>query len=121
MISNIVSHTSRYNQEIIGYTFTMNDNQKIRLKISAEKNCCEKFGVYVDSPVESFIGAKYQGIDVGPVEPIDGEEEEKSRQIIIHIHTDMGTISIRFYNIHNGYYKHDVSISYFGTSYYVYL
>lgn len=104
----------------MGYTFIMSDPEKnIQLKISSEKNCCEKFGVFTDANMLDFIGAEYEEISVGDIIKMEGEDCNNSLQITIKITTNKGAINILFYNIHNGFYKHDIKISYYHKNYYI--
>ena len=116
----------------LGYIFTMSDESKnITCKIENYHRCCEKWGVHtmnlsihsgdkeLFSGVETkentklllndFIGAEYISVNIGKVN-IDRETYDYTVTIEIYIHTSKGIINIQFYNIHNSYYEHDVSI-----------
>ena len=94
----------------LGYHFQMSDESKnITLTICNSKNCCEEYGVYTNSDMNSFIGATYNFIDIKNVSNYEGSDDV-SHDLKIYIHTDRGIIYIQFYNSHNGYYTHDVYI-----------
>jgi hypothetical protein len=59
--------------------------------------------------LNDFIGAEYISVDIGKVNT-DRETCDYTVTIEIYIHTSKGIINIQFYNIHNSYYEHDVSI-----------
>lgn len=83
---------------------TKEEDNSINVKISNALHCCEEFGISItdESNIDQFIGAEYLSVDIGEI--IDGEYIE------INIHTSQGTINIKVYNMHNGYYSHDVYI-----------
>jgi hypothetical protein len=93
----------------LGYTFVMDDVSKnITCKIENGPICCEKFGVHTLSTMRDFIGAEYNSLNVGEMHR---EEYDYMSTVDVHIQTNRGTITIQFYNEHNGYYSHDVSVS----------
>lgn len=93
-----------------GYTFTMSDTSKnITCKIENFHKCCEKFGVHTNSVLTDFIGSEYHSIDIQSVKS-NREDYDEMVTMEICIHTNKGTITIKFYNEHNGYYTHDVYI-----------
>jgi hypothetical protein len=94
----------------LGYHFQMSNKSKnITVTISNGQNCCEEYGVHTISDMNSFIGATYNFVDIKNVADYKGSDEV-SQDLKIYIHTDRGVIYIQFYNSHNGYYTHDVSI-----------
>jgi hypothetical protein len=101
----------------LGYTFIVGTN-RIVLKIDNVSQCDESFGVYTNVDIEKFIGAEYKSIKVGNVTQMPNCEKG-SNEIEIVIYTSKGPIPIRFYNEHNGYYNHDLSIEYDGNTEYV--
>jgi hypothetical protein len=116
----------------LGYIFTMSDESKnITCKIENYHKCCEKWGIHElfseelsskentmniskhsedrELTLNDFIGAEYQSVDIGNINT-DRETCDYTVTIEVHIHTNKGIINIQFYNIHNSYYEHDVSI-----------
>ena len=93
----------------LGYTFIMNDGSKISFKMQHDQKCCENFGAYTDSSplFDTFIGAVFESFKVGEKIRTSGSDE---RKLEVDVFTDRGKIKIVFYNEHNGYYSHDVSI-----------
>jgi hypothetical protein len=97
-------------EEGLGYKFIMNDSSfNISCKIQNESLCCERYGAHTDSAqfFDTFIGAILVSFEIGEV---TGDDDSDMSKLEVHIVTDRGTITIVFFNEHNGYYPHDVSI-----------
>ena len=92
----------------LGYKIVMSDTTKnIVCKIDNEHICCEKWGVYVKTELEQFIGAEYYSVHIGK---INRDDDDEMTTLNITINTNKGPIDILFYNQHNTYYPHDVYI-----------
>ena len=97
--------------ETLGYEIIMSDTSKnIYLSISNSQNCCEQYGVHTESSLYSFIGAIYTSIDIHDISDNEDKFDSYSRNLKIDIYTDRGIFDITFYNQHNGYYSHCVSV-----------
>jgi len=110
VIENIETFENGY--KWLGYKITMsNPDTNIIAKISNSLNCCESWGIYTKAKFEDFIGATYQDVNISDVE-YDGDMGSicEMRSIYLTIITDRGDIVLQFYNEHNGYYQHDVSV-----------
>jgi hypothetical protein len=83
----------------LGYHFQMSDESKnITVTISNGQNCCQQYGVYTISDMNSFIGATYNFIDIKNVSDCNGSDEV-SQDLKIYIHTDRGVIYIYSFTI----------------------
>lgn len=103
----------------LGYEIKMSDRSKnITLTIQNSQNCCERYGMVNTSGTGMFIGAKYIRVDILCVTDYEDKMDDCGKQITINIHTDKGIMDITFYNDHNGYYSHDVSIETENGSYF---
>jgi hypothetical protein len=95
-----------------GYLITTN-KQKIEILIDNLQDCCEEWG-YVcseDNP-NDFIGAKLLNIvlvDEG-LKTYDFVGDSECTAMFINLETDKGLLQFVLYNIHNGYYGHEVRI-----------
>ena len=117
-----------------------NSNENIIAKIDNTPQCCEvwghnityeKNGQSISTKLTDFIGATFisaEAIEYGKngklistklkdfisAEIIEYDSDYRNDRcevsIDIKIITDRGNIKIKFYNEHNGYYSHDVSI-----------
>jgi hypothetical protein len=106
IIQNIEIINNKY--EWLGYVFTMSDSSKnITCKISNSQNCCEQYGIYTKNNIDDYIGAEYYSIDV--VKNIK-HEMDYTMLVEVSINTSKGTILIKMYNEHNGFYPHDFFI-----------
>lgn len=81
----------------------------VTAKIDTDRRCCEVFGGKPNTDVQTFVGAEYQSVEVN-----ETSDKERGREIIyqlsVTIHTNRGDLVLSFYNEHNGYYPHDVSV-----------
>jgi hypothetical protein len=92
----------------LGYKIIISDYTKnITCKIENSRNCCEKWGVYTKSNLNTFIGAEYYSIDISEIK---SQKYEDMKMVDITISTNRGNIIIHLYNEHNRYYSHDVFI-----------
>jgi hypothetical protein len=91
-----------------GYKIVMSDPSKnIVCKISNIANCCERFGIFVNNELTTFIGAEYQSVSIPKREDKVNDWHDGMRIVDVAIQTDRGEILIQLYNEHNGYYRHD--------------
>ena len=90
--------------------------------ISNEQQCCEKWGaVTLDADdLRSFIGSDLMGISIVDkernvtrfdIKRLDLDYEEEGEAMFINFETSVDTLQFVLYNIHNGYYGHNVILS----------
>lgn len=68
------------------------------------QSCCEDRFMETDDDLSSYVGQELRGFVLKPVPDEQGDWEVKECQFL-EIHTDKGFITIKNYNIHNGYYS----------------
>jgi hypothetical protein len=100
-----------------GIKLEMSDPTKnIILKIDNESQCCEVWGYNISysetifTNLEDFIGAIFISSEIIEYDTFCKDSNKDRVSIGIKIITDRGNITVEFYNDHNGYYPHDVSI-----------
>jgi len=90
----------------LGYAFRMSDSSKnIICTIDNGTQCCEVFGVHTASVMDDFIGAEFLSMELG-----EETRDYETMSVDVFISTSRGKINLTFYNEHNGYYTHTVSI-----------
>lgn len=93
----------------MGYKLIMSDpDMNIIARISNRSDCCEEWGMHTENNLDDFVGAEYHCMDVSDI--IFDKDDREMSSIHVSISTDCGEIVLIFYNKHNGYYPHDVSI-----------
>lgn len=95
------------------------DKQKIFIGIDNNQNCCEHYGfISSEDDYSDFIGSELHEIkqvdtllNVNSVKLLDNDVSNKyAETIFINVETSNGTLQFVMYNVHNGYYGHDVIV-----------
>lgn len=79
-----------------------------------ENKCCEAFGVKMSRPLSWLIGRKFENVSL---ENGNNNSEENNAILTLKMQTDEAVPdtddkwTIEFYNYHNGYYCHDLTVS----------
>ena len=95
----------------LGYAFRMSDSSKnIICTINNDTQCCEVFGVHTASVMDDFIGAEFLSMELGEEKNDHDNGRNVTTTVMVFIRTSRGKINLTFYNEHNGYYTHTVSI-----------
>jgi hypothetical protein len=93
--------------------FNENDENILYISLSHELNCCENFGMYIQNLNSKILNKRIQNIKVKQTrtekEYSDGPKTTYTTTIKMD---DDTTIKVVLYNEHNGYYTHDVNITY---------
>ncbi len=91
--------------------------QKIKFGISDDQQCCEYPGhLSTNDDIQEFIGAEILNInlveddDYKTDQMVNGNFIDKKFLVFINIETTKGTLQLAVYNMHNGYYGHEVTI-----------
>ena len=98
-----------------GYLITT-EKGKLVLGISAFTKCCEDSGYLMsEDKLDEFIGATL--ISYEPVGgPIKGSPDTgEACTYFVNLHTSKGLLQFTAYNEHEGFYGHDVMISFAGV------
>jgi hypothetical protein len=126
MSGNIITNVEELNDphQWNGLKLEMSDsNKNIIAKIDNISRCCEDWGHNIsfeendevtNKKLKDFIGAKFISVEVIEYDE-DTSKERYEVTMDVKIITDRGNIIIQFYNEHNGYYAHDVSIQIEGS------
>lgn len=85
------------------------DIGEIRWTFESDRSCCECFGVELSQPLASLVGKKLINIDFNDVSEKD-DSWTYTNTGILTIKLEDGDWTARFYNIHNGYYAHNLDI-----------
>ena len=102
-------------QSYDGYEI-VTDKQTIKIGISNEQNCCERFGYFIteDNLIE-YVGSGLISIsqtdtamNTKTIDELHLQEELNT--MFINFETSNGTFQFVAYNSHNGYYGHDAII-----------
>lgn len=108
----------------MGYVITTTQ-QVIRVLISMRQSCCEKFDVDLILPVTAFvkipetpplksseelIGHEVLQVNWGSLK-LDTTEVYDKMHATVHMRTSAGLIQLVAWNEHNGYYPHNVKVT----------
>lgn len=95
--------------------------QSIKLLIGGDQCCCEHYGYLMteDAPKE-FIGAELQDVRTIDEKYLSESMRERANAegcfsydggaVFVNLETDRGPLQFVIYNLHNGYYGHDIWI-----------
>ena len=102
-------------QSYDGYEITT-DKQTIKIGISSEQSCCERFGYFItEDNLREYIGSDLISISqtntVMDTQTIDKLHlYDAPNTMFITFETTRGAFQFVAYNSHNGYYGHDAII-----------
>jgi hypothetical protein len=119
-----IEYIGEYIEAPEGCKVYVDDVYLISFKIQQGQECCEEYGLLTsEDDVQSFIGAELLDITITQQFGIyDGEEyitQElnefircggDTNVVFITFETSNGPLQFVFYNIHNGWYGHSVTI-----------
>ncbi len=94
------------------YMIRFDNYNYLKIYLSPERNCCEKFGMYINFKKTRvflkslpLVGAKLNGIAIFD-KKIESGFEPSSQKVVL-LFTSIGLIFITAFNAHNGYYPHE--------------
>lgn len=89
------------------------DQQTIKIGISNESCCCERFGcIITNDDIEEFIGAELKRVSITDTALNNKDISEISYldcggAMFVNLETSVGLLQFVAYNSHNGYYSHE--------------
>ena len=96
------------------------DTGLIELAISNERECCEKWGMFIsEDNIHDFIGAQINNVTIVDeslknydIPIIHRGDDRIIYTTFVNIDTSAGLLQLAVYNMHNGYYGHEVTLKY---------
>jgi hypothetical protein len=104
-----------HDETYLGYK-VITDNLEISIFINNSSTCCESWGIITtEDDIKYYIGAEFlnvEAIDMDYKNHIFNNlpELHEGDYCFVNLTTTEGVLQFAFYNIHNGYYGHNVII-----------
>lgn len=121
-LCNFSFNDSKYSSTYDGYKIECEDESNLLFLIRNGQACCENWGYLIsEDDLDQFIGATIQNVTLTD-DSLKSVELKLSKEIntedlynggaifFVNIHTDRGLLQFVAYNVHNGYYGHQVKI-----------
>ena len=100
-----------------GYEVVTDNGTNVRVMSSDGQSCCESWGYFTsEDDLTQFIGAELRevnlvdtALDVRRIKEVDDYLKEDDIQFV-NFETNKGMFQLAVYNMHNGYYGHNIVV-----------